>query len=78
MRRKNPIKPSDIETLGIIAVGAFGLYIIWDIYQSIKNGPSIGSQIGKEICDFGQSSGLNQALAPTESLLSGNSACNTQ
>jgi hypothetical protein len=62
---------SDVETLGMIAVGGFGLYILWSIYQDIKNAPSVGTTLGKELCDFGQSSGLSQSLAPIENALHG-------
>ena len=72
-RKKNPVKVSDVETLGIIAVSGIGLYILWSIYQDIKNGPSVGTTLGKELCDFGQSSGLNCAAAPIENLLRGGS-----
>jgi|HubBroStandDraft_2_1064218.scaffolds.fasta_scaffold562681_2 hypothetical protein len=72
-RRRNPVKVSDVEMLGFIALGGFGLYIVWNIYQDIKNSPSIGSTLGKELCDFGQSSGLNQAMAPLNNLLTGQS-----
>jgi hypothetical protein len=70
-RRRNPVKVSDVETLGMIALGFAGLYILYSVYQDFKNGPSVGSTLGKELCDFGQSSGLNQSLAPIENALHG-------